>query len=146
MLPYFIVIILSFFFCFVAKIRDKRKLIVGYGELVSKNNLAVFVFFLMLWLLLACRSVEVGTDTENYKYFFATQSNQSLSQIFNVSVEPLFKALNWLIGQVTKNFQIYLAIIGAIPPPHLFRFHHTPAPSLAVNCQPLYPTCPRTPD
>lgn len=114
MLPYFIVIILSFFFCFVAKIRDKRKLIVGYGELVSKNNLAVFVFFLMLWLLLACRSVEVGTDTENYKYFFATQSNQSLSQIFNVSVEPLFKALNWLIGQVTKNFQIYLAIIGAI--------------------------------
>ena len=114
MLPYILLLVISFLFCFVAKTREKRKIFIGSGELISENNFAVLVFFLMLWFLLACRSIDIGKDTENYKYFFITQSNQPLTQIFNGNIEPLFIALNWLIGQLTKNFQIYLAIIGAI--------------------------------
>lgn len=114
MIPYFILLIVPFLFCFVAKTRNKRKLIVGSSEKVAENNLAISVFFLILWILLACRGIEVGTDTENYKFYFGIHSNRYVHQIFNGDLEPLFKLINWLIGQVTKDFQIYLAIIGAI--------------------------------
>lgn len=114
MIPYCILLIVPFFFCFVAKTRKERKFIVGSGGKVSENNLAILVFFLMLWILLACRGVEIGIDTANYKYYFRIHSNLSFLQIFDGETEPLFKLLNWVIGKITKNFHIYLAIIGAI--------------------------------
>jgi len=114
MTPYLILLFVSFIFCFIARTKEKRKLFIGSGEMISENNSAVSVFFLMLWLLLACRSVEIGADTDNYKFFFDRYSDRSLSQSFNDGLEPLFGALNWLIAQFTDNFQIYLAIVAAI--------------------------------
>lgn len=114
MAPYFILIIVSFFFCFVAKTKERRKLFVGFGELVSKNNLAVSVFFLMLWLLLSFRSVEIGTDTANYQLIFESYSKQSFARALNGDLEPLFGVLNWLIGTLTDNFQIYLSVVATI--------------------------------
>lgn len=114
MIPYILLLVITFFFCFVAKTKEKRKLFIGTGELIAENNLAVSVFFLMLCFLLACRSIQIGNDTANYKYFFDNYSNQSLSQALDGELEPLFGALNWLIGRFTDNFQIYLAIVTTI--------------------------------
>ena len=114
MIPYFILLIIPYIFCFIAKTREKRRYIIGSGQLVSSNNLAVQVFFGFLWLLLACRSVGIGNDTANYKRYFSVYSSQSFAQIFNGDAESLFRFLNWLIGQLTDSFQIYLAIVAAI--------------------------------
>lgn len=115
MIPYFTLLILSFLFCFVTKAREKGKLYVGLGKEVSENNFAIPVFFLLLWSLLACRSVEIGTDTPNYELFFNRFCNGSFSQALTGELEPLFGVLNWLIGKLTGgNFQLYLAIVAAI--------------------------------
>ena len=114
MIQYVLLLVISFLFCFVAKTREKRKLFIGSGELISENNLAVSVFFLMLCFLLAFRSIEVGTDTANYKVFFDKYSKLNFSQVFDEELEFLFGALNWFIAQFTDNFQIYLAIVAAI--------------------------------
>lgn len=113
MIPYFILIILTFIFGFIAK-KDKLRYSIGFGETVSKNNLAISVFFWMLWGLLACRSIEIGKDTENYKIFFDRYSSQSFVQVFEGDLEPLFGILNWGIGQLTDNFQIFLTIVATI--------------------------------
>ncbi len=115
MIPYFTLLILSFLFCFVAKAREKGKLYIGSGKEVSENNLAVSVFFLLLWLLLACRGVEIGNDTQNYKSFFNIFYEGSFLQSLIDDFEPLFGALTWVLGKLTGgSFQLYLAIVGAI--------------------------------
>lgn len=114
MIPYCVLLIVSFLFCFIAKTREKRKFFVGSGELISENNLAVSVFFLILWFLLACRNVDVGIDTVNYKNIFDKYGSQSFVQALNGGLEPLFGALNWLINKLTDNFQVYLSIVAAI--------------------------------
>lgn len=114
MIPYCILLITSFLFCFIAKKREGRKIYIGSGKIVSENNFAISVFFLMLWLLLSCRSIEVGIDTENYKWIFNNYSKQSFRQAFNGDLERLFGVLNWLIGKMTDNFQIYLTVVAAM--------------------------------
>ena len=115
MIPYFILLLLSFFFCFVAKAKEKGKLYVGVNEIVSENCFAVSVFFLLLWFLLACRGIEIGKDTQNYEIYFDRFCNSSFSQAVVSDLEPLFGALSWLIAKVVRsNFQLYLAIVAAI--------------------------------
>ena len=114
MAPYVFLLFVSFLFCFVAKTRERHKLLVGSGEVISKNNLAISVFFMLLWFLLACRTTEIGNDTANYKYYFDKYGRLNLTQIFNGDRELLFRALNWFVGQMTDNFQIYLAVVAAI--------------------------------
>ena len=113
MMTYFALIFFSFLFCFVAKSKKKGKLYIGSGKKISENNLAISVFFLMLWFLLACRSVEIGTDTENYQFYFDRYKHMNFFRIVE-KPEPLFGVLNWLIGKVTNDFQIYMAIVAAI--------------------------------
>lgn len=113
MIPYCILILISFLSSFIAKSKAKGKYNIGVGDFISNNNFAIPVFFFTLWLLLACRSVEVGNDTGNYKLFFYGYSNQSLEEIF-IGVETLFKFLNWIIGKYTDSYQVYLAIVSAI--------------------------------
>ena len=114
MIPYLVLLAAAFIFCFVAKEKGKPRYMIATGEVVSRSNFAVPIFFVLLWLLLAFRSVDVGKDTSNYQYYFEKYSNQSREQLLDGSPEFLFRFLNWLVGQVTDNFQIYLAIVAAI--------------------------------
>lgn len=114
MIPYFLLLLFSFLFCFVAKTNEKHKYIIGAGETVSQNNFAVPIFFFIVWLLLACRSVDVGIDTSVYKQMFDFYSKQSFAYLFNDDPEPLYRLLNWLVGRFTDDFHIYLAIVAAI--------------------------------
>ena len=114
MLAYLILLIIPFLFSFVAKRRKRAKLYFGTGEVVSHNNLSISTFFIMLWTLLACRSIEVGVDLSNYNLFFKKYSKYDFVQAFNGDLEPLFGILNWCIAQITSNFQVYLAIVAAI--------------------------------
>lgn len=112
MITYFVLLFVSALFCFVAK--SKEKYIFGSNEYITKNNLSIPLFFLFLWVLLACRSIEIGNDTANYKTFFLAYANRPFSQIFDQELEPLYAILNWLVGQITNNFQIFLAVVGVI--------------------------------
>lgn len=115
MIPYFILLILSFLFCFVCKAKEKGKLYIGAGEEVSEKNFAIPVFFCLLWILLACRGIDIGKDTRNYQWFFEQYANGSFLQALTGELEPLFGLLNWLLSKLTGgNFQVYLGIVAAI--------------------------------
>lgn len=115
MIPYFTLLGLSFLFCFVSKSREKGKLYIGFNDIVSEHSFAVSVFFLMLWLLLACRGVEIGKDTSNYELFFNRYNDSTFSQVVFGELEPVFAVLCWLIGKVVRgDFQLFLAVIAAI--------------------------------
>jgi len=115
MIPYFTLLGLSFLFCFVSKAREKGKLYIGFNDIVSEHSFAVSVFFLMLWILLACRGVEIGKDTSNYELYFNRYNNSTFSQAVFGELEPVFGVLCWLIGKVVHgDFQLFLAVIAAI--------------------------------
>lgn len=114
MLPYFALIFVSFAFSYIAKVRKKQKLLVGKGEDISRNNLCITVFFVFLWFLVSFRSLEIGKDTQNYYRYFNRIINQSFKEVFFDSTEALYWSLNWIVGRVTDNFYVFLAIVSAI--------------------------------
>ena len=95
-------------------VTDKNKLCIGKSEYIKNNSLALPVFFLLLFLLLACRNIKIGNDTWTYRYFFRALSNANIKDILGGELEVGFSIMTWLIGQVTDNYQIYLALCSAL--------------------------------
>lgn len=114
MIPYLALLLIALAFSFIAKAQAKHQLAYGRNEYVRQNNWAVPVFFVFLWLLLACRSIQVGRDLPNYQYLFQKYNNQSFSQIMQADREKLFALLNWLVGNLHGDFQVFLAVIAAM--------------------------------
>ncbi len=116
MIPYFLLIIIPAFFCFFAvkKTGKKRTLCIGSDDFIKENNYAIAVFFVLFLLLLILRDETVGRDLLSYKGYFQSYFYRPLNSIDFSQVESLFKALYWLIGRVSHDFQFYLAVIAVL--------------------------------
>ncbi len=112
-LVYFLLIFVSFAFCCVFKDKSKKHTyLVGFGEESKQNNFGLPVFFLILMVLLACRAESIGNDTRNYHYMFETSADATVSDIFSDVADCLFRFFNFVLRQITDNFQIYLFIVA----------------------------------
>ena len=110
MIEYILLIVVPFIFCYVAK--NKSRLLIGESEHVRKNSLALPVFFLFYFALLACRDITIGNDTANYEYYFGVYNFNNYS--LNIAESDfLFVLFCWLFSIVSDNFQIFLAAVAA---------------------------------
>ncbi len=113
MIPYFLLLLIPFLFSFVEIRKNEsgsRSLRIGSVQ----NHSMLPTFFTILLFLLMCRAESVGNDTRNYHYYFDLFPTQSLRQIFHSAGESLFRFLNYIVGNITDNFQIYLSIVALI--------------------------------
>lgn len=115
MIPYLLLIFIPFLFNFVSiKQYNKRQLCIGKGQSITQNSMALPVFFIILILILALRHETIGRDVIAYKSYFFRWSENSLSDFFPIQLESLFKVYNWVIGQVSVDYQVYLAITSLV--------------------------------
>jgi len=112
MLPYVFLILIPLVFSLVTV--DKGRIYICGDSDTREKNLALPVFFLMLFFILALRHETVGNDLLNYKYYFQIHSNSALKDLMSYETESLFKVFNWLIGRITDNYQWYLTIVAAV--------------------------------
>ncbi len=114
MLEYILIILIPFIFSFVT-IKGKSKkhaLYIGKSEYIRKNSLALPLFFLFYFVLLACRNVTVGNDTANYEYYFEVYNFNNYS--LNIAESDfLFVLFCWLFSFISNNFQLFLATVAA---------------------------------
>lgn len=121
MIPYVLIVIIPALFCFVAVDRSEaggRRICIGSGKMIRSSNLAVPVFFVMLFFLLALRHESIGRDLLGYKSIFRGFSHQRIDNLVKFEPEALYAVLNWGIGQITNNYQWFLVIMAVltIPP------------------------------
>lgn len=120
MLAYVLLIGIPILFLFMRRNHEsKHRVDIGIGvEQIENENIALPVFFLCLFAMLALRHESIGRDLPNYKYFFDEYKNITFGEllfdqeIFRVDIG--FMIINWLIGKVTDSYQVYLAIVAAI--------------------------------
>ena len=88
----------------------------------GNKKIAIPIFFLIFFLILAFRNEEVGIDLINYKYYFEKISSYSSKELFqnmlfsinNIDIEPLYILYNWIVSKIYNNFQFFLAITAFI--------------------------------
>lgn len=80
----------------------------------ARKQQSIKLFFILLFILLALRGINVGKDLQNYLYIFNSYSQQSWSAIVTVSTEPAFAVLNKLVSVFSNNFQWLLVVTAAI--------------------------------
>ena len=117
MAPYFLLLFITALFSFVSMVSDNKRtvLYIGNDVTIKEHGLCIKAFFLLLFVLLACRDVSVGTDTKSYYYFFSECGKISFVEAFAYGNEGLFVFFNWIISKITnQNYQIYLVIVSAI--------------------------------
>ena len=112
MIPYSLLIIIPALFYDISLFKDKDK----HQRFVKSNqgSLLLPVFFIILFFLLALRSVHVGRDLSNYNNAFLRFSSQSFHTIISSWQEVLFRLLNYIVGLVIKDFHWYLRIVAII--------------------------------
>lgn len=118
MFPYVLIIAIPLFFLFVSVERRKgvSGLVVSLGasEKTRSSNLAIPVFFIALFIVLAVRDKTVGIDVINYEFIFKQHASRGVDWHTVFSPEGLYWAFNWIVGRFTRNFQWYLAICAAL--------------------------------
>lgn len=117
MTAYILLIVLSAVFSFVSIRREAPELCIvraGQGQLGTPGNLALPVFFLMLFAMAALKGESVGNDTANYAYFFDIYHDCSWQTVMDADLDVLYVLLNWLVGFVTDDFQVFLVIASAL--------------------------------
>lgn len=116
MIPYLLLLFIPFLCGFIAVGGKKNRayLYCGTGEYVKERNLTLPLFFIILFFLLALRDISIGNDTANYKYYFDLFRVSSIDNILNKENEVLYAVLCWAIGQITDNYQWFLASVAAI--------------------------------
>lgn len=117
MAPYFLLLFVAAMSSLVSIESENGRIRLYIGKIgsIKENSLCIRVFFVLLFVLLACRDVSVGTDTQNYRLLFYESGKMSFEEAFAYDDEGLFVFLNWIIARVTnQNFQMYLVIVSAI--------------------------------
>ena len=119
MIPYLLLIAIAALFIFVAVDRTESArpvLCIGSNRLdkIQRQNPALPVFFFLLFLMLACRSEVIGTDTQAYHHIFDVYGQQPIKYFDLWRSESLFRLLNWTVSRFTDNFQVLLAVVAAL--------------------------------
>lgn len=116
MIPYLLLLFLPLLFSFLVIDKTNGRYIatIGGTAKILNRSCALPMFFFVLLVMLMLRHETVGTDIERYKYYFNRISRLDFENIGRVGLEPLYLLLNWLISRVTKNYQVFLAIIAII--------------------------------
>lgn len=96
----------------------------GKKVLYQTQTASIDAFMLVLFLLLACRGIKCGIDTKQYFRLFNEYRTQSVVQLLS-SYEHEFgyKLINRLIGIITSNYQVVLAVTAAICVYPLWHFY-----------------------
>ena len=118
MIPYVLLLVIPMVFTFVAIDRSNRPswLLIGANNhpRVHKHNLALPMFFLLFFAMLALRHETIGRDLDIYKNFFEVYPEQPLEFFDLFRTESLYRLLNWGVGQLTDNYQVFLVVVAAI--------------------------------
>ena len=115
MIPYFALLIIPAMFLSVAVKIGKSQGRNAWMLTIKKNSQdsVLSIFFFLLLMLLVLRHETIGRDLSNYKIIFG-YSARGLRYVFDSWQEVLFKLYNWIVFQVTDNYQIYLVITATI--------------------------------
>lgn len=124
MFPYFFLLSASFLFCFIGKQRKNNVFGAGINSFTAENNLGVAAFFLLLFLMLALRSVTVGRDIIKYKRFFTRSVYEPFSQVVSGTSEVLYWLLMWVFGKISKEFHVFLAFLALISTYPIYRLYN----------------------
>lgn len=120
MLPYVLLMFVPLLFTIFATskkalgVKHGSTLLIGTDEHIRNNSLLIPVFFLMLIVILSLRDELIGNDTGGYRRFFESYSAMSLRQVMANTSDILYWLLNWLVGQFTRDFQVFLAVVAVI--------------------------------
>lgn len=120
MLPYVILMFAPLLVYQVAVNKQQTRNGQGWSISIGKtpeilyNSLIVPVFFFLLFLLLSLRNETIGRDLANYHNSFIAYSSLDFKDLWSTGTEPLYVLLNWIVGQFTDDFQIFLTIVAAI--------------------------------
>lgn len=120
MIPYLVLLFVPFLFscvAFTATVQEQNRkwsLSVGTDKKILNSSFMLPAFFFLLFLLLALRDEYIGRDLQNYHSYFDYYSSASLEEVFEEGRDVLYWLLNWVVGQFTDNYQIFLAIVAAI--------------------------------
>ena len=133
MFPYILLIVTAFLFSFVAvaPMGNKRGMInvtrlkIGSSDYIGSNNVSLFWFFLIFFLLLSFRDISIGRDVSAYKFYFEQYSNMSLNTILKIEGDVLYAVLNWIVSKVTDNYQIFLSLVAAMTLWPIYRQYRT---------------------
>lgn len=111
MIPYFVLLFIPLLLQTGLQVAKVRLRIGKRGKLVTAQNIALPMFFVLFSLLLALRNETIGRDLANYKYLFASYGITTLSSILSDPSELVFHLYCWFIYNfVSQNYQLFLAI------------------------------------
>lgn len=111
----YIILILVPIMMYALAIKDRSKAKIFPNIMSNTNKKVLWVFFLILFFLLAFRSFKVGTDLANYIPRFQAISNMSWNEIFsNQHWEIGYAILNKLVSIFSKAPQVFLTIVAGI--------------------------------
>lgn len=80
----------------------------------KKNRHALFFFFALMTILVALRHKTIGTDTQNYIYYFNRFSKTDWTDIQKESLELGFALFNKAISLISSNPQFFLAVVTVV--------------------------------
>lgn len=121
MFPYLLLIFVPLLFSFLSfsssftEYNGKWSVSLGKKREILEHSCLIPVFFIILFVLLSAKDISIGKDTEHYRHYFVLYSSVTPQYILeNAEEDILYWLLNWLIGQFTDSFQVYLAIISLL--------------------------------
>ncbi len=117
MLPYILLIIIAFLCSFCSYNRSSRRvstITIGNSNNIKENNLCIAIFFLLLFTIMSLRDITIGVDLVGYKAFFLDVKDMQFKNAITKDSDFLYIVLNWIIGQFTNDFQVFLAIVTAL--------------------------------
>lgn len=88
-------------------------LLKGWNKNKTKRDILVVICASGLFLIASLRNIEVGKDISNYMNHFIINKNADWISVL-LYKEPAFSVLNKIIGTVTDNYQIFIAITSAL--------------------------------
>lgn len=91
--------------------------LIGKLHLQKSQRILTFLFivFLQWWLIASLRDISVGWDTPTYESYFIEINNFNLLVCISVlRLEPLYIALNNIVGSISIDFRIFLCVVACI--------------------------------
>ena len=120
MIPYIILMFAPLLLYQVAVLKTKTGIKEGWYISIGKdpktlyNSLIVPAFFILFFVLLSLRHESIGRDLIYYKHYFQSYAAHDFGDLWSLDGDKLYIVLNWVVGQFTDSFQVYLTVVAAI--------------------------------